>query len=121
MSCTRRSSAATIPVNLAITIIASIVVPSIPVARRIGDAKDDALAKLDEQIQAEFQRTLQSPAGGSTADGLGTLQSLLQLRERIEYVNAWPFKTKSLMAAISVITVSAFPVVLQLLLERMTK
>jgi len=101
----------------AVTIVAAIVAPSVPVARRIQLTKDEALNQLDEQIQQAFQRTLSQVGTFATGEAFGKRQSLLLFRERIESVSAWPFKTKSLTAAFSVVLVTALPVVLQYLLE----
>ncbi len=104
-----------------LSIVASILVPSIPVVRRIRVSKTLALGELDQQIQTEFFATLETLRVGGGDEHLDKLHAMLQLRERIDAINSWPFRLKSLSAVFSVMLVSSIPVILQKVLERFAK
>ena len=101
-------------------IIASLVVPPLPVARKIRAEKRTALVQLDQELQRAFFAVLKEPSEES-ADHLERFQALLQLRESIEAIPTWPFKVKSLTTGASVIFFSSVPVVLHILLQRLAK
>jgi len=102
----------------AFMLVLSILVPALPLARKIHDAKFAALRELDEKVQAAFFEVL-SKDPEQFDQRLSRLHALLALRERVERLQSWPFKVRSVTSAASVLFFSSLPVILQLLLERL--
>lgn len=105
----------------AATILASLIVPSFPVAQRLRDAKTKTFRDIDAQLHGAFYAALEQMKGEATKLDLTKFESLLQLREKVEAVQTWPFKIKSVTAGLSVIFFSSVPVVLQQILETISK
>ncbi|MEW6197769.1 MAG: hypothetical protein AB1601_03770 [Planctomycetota bacterium] len=101
-----------------VVLIASIVIPALPVTQRLHEAKSRTLRELDSELHHAFRILLDSIKQGEAQPALGKFEALLQLREKVEAVQAWPFRMKSLGAAMSIICFSSIPVVLQIILER---
>ncbi|MHC4541738.1 MAG: hypothetical protein ACYS74_18480 [Planctomycetota bacterium] len=102
-------------------ILASLAVPTLPVAKKLRESKAQTLRQIDEQVQAAFAGVLAKMNSEDKKVDLTAFESLLQLREKVESVHTWPFKLKALSAGFSVVFFSSVPVVLQLLLEKVFK
>lgn len=98
--------------------VASLVVPTFPIARRLRASRESALADVDQQLQAAFQEALEQLRAGNMNPDLTRFEKLSQLRERIASVSVWPFKLRAVAAGVSVLAVSSVPVLLQIFLER---
>jgi len=102
-----------------LVILASLVIPAVPIARQTGIAKADALSGIDAQLQAEFTRII---AGLESADEnvrLDRLQTLILVREKIDSIRTWPFRLKTVGSAGGIILISSVPVALEFALERL--
>jgi hypothetical protein len=99
------------------TILASVVVPSIPIARKLHRAKMDALHKIEEQLYDTFKDSLERAKEPEGKVDTSQFESLLTMKERIESFHVWPFRIKSILAALSVIFFSAIPLVVQSVLK----
>ena len=99
-------------------LLASLVVPSIPIIQRLNEARTNHIYEIDVQIDALFQQLLQEFKQGGVEHDLSRLNALLQLKERVQGIDIVPFRMKSLTAAISVLVFSAIPVILQVILTK---
>lgn len=102
----------------ALVIAASVVVPPIPLMRKLQTAKNRALVELDKQLHLSFYESLEKTASLRADVDFGRVKTLLELRDRIEAIATWPFRAKTIATVVSVFAVSSVPVVLQVLLER---
>jgi hypothetical protein len=102
----------------AFVIAASVVIPPIPLMRKLRAAKNQALMELDKQLHLSFYESLDSMAVLRQDVDFGKVKTLLELRDRIEAIATWPFRARTVATVVSVLGVSSVPVVLQVLLER---
>ncbi len=100
-------------------IVLTLIVPLLPLTAKIREAKHAALWELDGRIQAAFRKTLDDKPEPADED-LARLHALLELRERIEAIETWPSKLRSVAAALSIVILSSIPVFLSVILERLT-
>lgn len=99
-------------------ILASLLIPSHPVAQKLRDAKAKTLGEIEIQLNAAFQEAIENMKTSGAKVDLVRFESLLQLREKVEKIHTWPFRVKALTAGASVVFFSSIPVILQLILER---
>lgn len=114
-----------IPVNTAVisygifsgSILLSVLfVTPAPVVQKLKDEKLRMLSDLDDHIHDLLPESYSS-LNTNDAVELERMKSLLELREKIENLNVWPFKVKSVIATISVIFFSALPILVRTILE----
>lgn len=89
-----------------------------PIVSKLKKAKMSALSELDARIYELFSTASDSPKQLDNSDDLIKLRNLFELREKIESMNTWPFKTKSLIAALYIAFFSSLPVLIGEVLGR---
>jgi hypothetical protein len=99
-------------------IISSLVLPPLPVMQKLKEAKTIALLELDKQLYLSFYKNLEEKKPSKTNVDFDKVKTLLDLREKIEDINIWPFRVKSAMAGLSVMLFSSVPIILQIILTR---
>lgn len=102
----------------ALTIIATLIVPIIPVGREQGRVKQEALLEIDLQIQAEYRQMMHAMKASGQPTSFDKLERILALRQKVESIETWPFKLKSILTSVGVAVISSVPVVVQVLLTR---
>lgn len=114
-----------IPVNAAVIsygIFSGIILLSVlfvtpaPVVQKLKDEKLKMLSDLDERIHDLLVKSDKQSNNDDTLE-LERMKSLLDLREKIENHNVWPFKAKSVLATISVVFFSYLPILVRNILE----
>lgn len=98
--------------------LATIFIPIYPIVQKMSEAKAKALSDIQENLQGAFQHILNGMKENQSLDEIPKLEKLIQLRDKVESVQVWPFRLKSIGAALSVIFFSSIPVILQVFLER---
>ncbi len=102
-----------------IILLASLIIPPLPVAQKLRDAKAQVLYDLDQQLNQVFYGTLEKlKKGDRQSVDMAEFEALLQLREKIAGLNILPFKSKSITAGASIIFFSLIPVLLQFVLQK---
>ena len=99
----------------ALVFISVLVISPAPVVRKLKNAKSEALNELDVRIQQLFNHS--DDGGLDNDEQISKLKNLLDLREKIEEMNTWPFRMKSFLTGVSVVLFSSLPVLIQVLLE----
>lgn len=99
-------------------ILASLIVPTLPIAQKLKDARRQTLRQIDEQVHTAFTSALTDMNGESKKADLSLMLSLLQLREKVESRHIWPFRSKIISAVFSVLCLSAVPIVLKWILKK---
>jgi hypothetical protein len=102
-------------------IVLSLLIPTIPIVRKITTAKYGALHHVNTQIQNEFQRILQHSRSEENQLELTRFEHLIELRDKIENSSVWPFRTKVISTTLSVVFLTALPSILKLFLELYAK
>jgi len=102
-----------------LVLASAIAVPILPIVQRLQAAKRRVLAEFDRRLFETFSRSLGDPEHDSLKLDLESLKTLLELRERIQRLDTWPFRLQAVFAALSVLLLSSIPVFLQLAIERM--
>lgn len=102
-----------------IIIISALFVPSMPVVKKLKEAKISALYEIDKQLYLSFYRSLDELKPSKTDIDYEKVKTLLELREKVDNINIWPFRMKSIFAGISVIFFSSVPVILQIILSKL--
>ncbi|PWN06358.1 hypothetical protein [Rhodohalobacter mucosus] len=87
-----------------------------PVVQKLKEEKIKMLNDLDDHIHDLLPNSYSDLNSGDTIE-LERMKSLLELREKIENLNVWPFKFKSIVATLSVIFFSALPILVRTILE----
>lgn len=104
----------------AIIILSCLIIPSYPIAQRMREQKIIAIQDIGEQLQQCYYETLELVKSGSEVN-FNKFEHLLQIREKIDSINSWPFKIKSLTAGLYVVFFSSIPLILQVVLEKIIK
>lgn len=100
-------------------IIASLIIPLLPVVRKLKDAKNTALFEIDKQLHLSFYKYLDETKSTKSDVDFEKVKTLLELREKVEGINIWPFHMKFIMAGISVFFFSSVPIILQVILKKL--
>jgi hypothetical protein len=95
-------------------------VPVRPYVKKIQLLKENALAEVDEKIQQEYKHLLDQMKADDNND-LSRINSLIEMRKKIEDIQSYPFKTKTLTASLSIIFISLLPVLIDFVLQRFYK
>lgn len=101
----------------AATILATLVIPTSPIVSKLRLAKEEALLAIDKQIHLTFYENLEETTPKDAQVDFDRVKTLLELREKIEAINIWPFRLKSFATACSVVLFSSIPVLIQFFLE----
>lgn len=104
-----------------LVLASSIAIPIFPIVQRLQAAKRRILAEFDRRLFDTFSRSLGDPEHDSLKVDLESLKTLLELRERIQRMDTWPFRLQAVFAALSVLLLSAIPVFLQIAIERLIR
>jgi hypothetical protein len=102
-------------------ILASVLIPSLPIAAKLRETKRRSLEEIDRQLHDLFYSALEEMRRTRGHVDLTHIESLLHMRDRIENVPTWPFRLKSVTASLSVLLLSSIPVILQILLQRVMR
>ncbi len=114
-----------IPVNTAVIsygifsgsiLLCVLFVTPAPVVQKLRDEKVKMLNDLDDRIHDLLPGSYSNLNTDDTGE-LERMKSLLELREKIENLNVWPFRIKSIIATFSVIFFSALPILVRTILE----
>lgn len=100
-----------------VTILASVVIPSIPIARKIRQAKMEAINNIEDQLHETLKRELDKAKSNNEEINTDKFESLLTMKEKIEDIHSWPFRVKSIMAGFSVIFFSSIPLIIEVVLQ----
>lgn len=101
-----------------VTLVSTLIIPTIPVGRGLGKAKREALAEIDLQLQTEYRRMMGTMKSSSEPPAFQTLEGILALRQKVEAIETWPFKLKSVATSVFVALISSIPVVVQVFLTK---
>jgi len=104
-----------------LVLIASIFVPIVPLALRTREVKEEALRAINARLDECYREFMAKAREGDATAELAMLERYFTLKAKIEAVPVWPFKLRSIGAALSVVFFSSIPVLLQLILERLAK
>lgn len=99
-----------------IILLSVLFVTPAPVVQKLKDEKIKMLSDLDNRIHDLLPESYDNLNSNDTLE-LERMKSLLDLREKIENLNVWPFKIKSVIASISVIFFSSLPIMVRIVLE----
>lgn len=102
-----------------LVLVSSIAVPVLPIVKRLEAAKRKVLADFDRRLFVTFSHSLGDLTGESIEVDFESLKTLLDLREQIRRQETWPFRLQAVFAALSVMLLSAIPVVLQVVIDQM--
>lgn len=100
-----------------LTILASVVIPSIPIARKLRSAKMEALNEIERQLHDTLKESLQKAKEPDEEINTEQFESLLTMKEKIEAVHSWPFRIKSIFAGLSVVFFSSVPLIVEYILK----
>ncbi len=98
-------------------LLASLIFPILPYTQRLMNLKDQEIGELDDKIQQEYSRIIMQYRESAQEIHFEQLNTLIEMRKRIEEIQVYPFKVKSLVTSISVILISLLPAIVQFLLE----
>ncbi len=101
----------------AFIILATLAIPPSPIVAKLKQAKEAAVLAIDKQLHLSFYKTLDEATPKESQVDFEKVKTLLELREKIDAIDIWPFRVKSFITAASVILFSSIPVFLQLILE----
>jgi hypothetical protein len=99
----------------------SIILPSIPFTRKKSALKRKALADIDCKIQDEYQKLTDILQSTGKEVNFNKMNSLLEIRHRIEAINVFPFRLETLTASLSIIIISFLPVFLEYIFKTILK
>lgn len=102
-----------------IIIIACLIVPEIPIRRKIATEKRETIMDINSQLQIEFKKALNEAKNSQKGIDLTKIDSLISLRQKIEKISVWPFGLRTVVTAVSVIVVTSLPGILQFILEKL--
>lgn len=102
-----------------IVVVGSLLIPLLPVVRKLKEAKINALFEIDKQLHLSFHKKLEDIKPNKPNVDFEKVKTLLELREKVGAINTWPFRIKSIMAVASVMFFSAIPVILNIILEKL--
>lgn len=100
-----------------LTILASVVIPSLPIAQKLRRAKMEALNEIERQLHDRLKDSLRKAKDSNEKANTEELESLLTVKEKIEAVHSWPFRIKSISAGLSVILFTSIPLIVEYLLK----
>lgn len=100
-------------------IISSLIMPPLPVIQKLKDAKANAILEIDKQLHLSFYKNLSETKSTKSEVDYDKVKTLLELREKVDGINIWPFRMKSFVAGFSVIFFSSIPILLQLFLKKL--
>lgn len=100
-----------------LTILASVVIPSIPIARKLRRAKMEAINEIERQLHRTLKESLKKAEEPDENVSIEEFESLLTMKEKIEAVHSWPFRIKSIFAGLSVTFFSSAPLIVKSMLQ----
>lgn len=100
-----------------LTILASVVIPSVPIAKKLRDAKWEAVNEIEHQLHNTLKASLKKAKDPDAEISTERFESLLTMKEKIEAVHSWPFRIKSIFAGLSVVFFSSIPLIVESLLQ----
>lgn len=101
------------------TILASVVIPSIPITRKLRLAKVEAINEIENQLHETLRGELDKAKDPDAKISTDRFESLLTMKERVEDVHSWPFRIKSIFAGLSVIFFSSVPLIVEAVLQQL--
>lgn len=102
-----------------ITILSSVVIPSIPIARKLRMAKLKAINEIEHQLHNTLKESLKKAKDPNKKISTERFESLLTMKDKIESIHSWPFRVKSIFAGISVLFLSLAPLIVETVMKRL--
>ncbi len=99
----------------------AIIVPVLPYIHKITAKKRAALIDIDEKIQTEYSEILEKLSNHLPGIRFDRINALLEMRQRIEAIQAFPYKIKTLSTGISIILISSVPIFIQYFFNKFFK
>lgn len=96
-----------------VMVILAIVIPPLPVVQKLREAKAEALVGLNKRLHLAFYSNLGDTATTNENIDFEKVKTLLELREKVENINIWPFRVKSVLTGLTVLFFSSVPIILQ--------
>ena len=100
-----------------LTILASVAIPSIPIAQKLRRAKFEAINEIEHQLHETLKESIEEAKNPDQDISTEEFESLLTMKEKIEAIHSWPFRIKSIFAGASVIFFSSIPLVVESVLR----
>ena len=83
-------------------IVMCLFVPYFPIAQKLGDAKRAAIREIDSQLHDVLRRKIGEMREHGGLIDLADFESMLNLREKVERIEIWPFKRKLFIALLQI-------------------
>lgn len=94
--------------------VSTLVVPSLPIIRKLNEEKSQALREIDAQIQEEFQHMTRTGEAAEQTEDLDQIETLISLRERVDEISVWPFKLDVVGTGAWLLLLAAAPTLLEI-------
>lgn len=98
-------------------LIASVIIPIRPYTRKLQTIKRHALKEIDDEIQNEYMDLVETFRSKQKHAELTSINTLIEMRKRIEDVQVYPFKVKTITASLSIILISLLPAFIEVFLK----
>jgi hypothetical protein len=100
-------------------VLGAFAMPGMFIRRRIEEEKLSALGAIDLELDAEFGRALERARDPDGPVDLARIEELLAFRSKVEGIGVWPVGWRSIRTGIGVVMMSALPILVQRVLERL--
>jgi hypothetical protein len=102
-------------------LIGCIILPSMPYIRKVSNLKNEALTEMDSKIQDEYQNIIKTLQEKDADVSFNRMNSLIEMRQRIESINVFPFRLETISASLSIILISLLPVIIEYIFKIILK
>jgi hypothetical protein len=96
-----------------IILIGSIILPSIPYTKKKSKLKREALIDIDNKIQQEYSLVMKNIQDINDISLFNKMNLLIEMRRRIESIEVFPFRLKTITTSLFIIFISIIPVILE--------
>ncbi|MEI7898366.1 MAG: hypothetical protein WCJ26_15115 [bacterium] len=102
-------------------LISSIIIPIRPFSLKLQIMKHNALGEIDEKIQKEYMEIIENLKVNIKNVNFDQMNLLIEMRKKIEDIQIYPYRIKTITASLSIIIISLFPVIVQFIFEKFFK
>lgn len=101
----------------AILMVGMLIIPEIPIRKKIMLTKRNSLIKINCQIQKEHDKIFEENKNNIEDINLNKLDLLIKFKEKVDSISPWPSILKILKATMSILFISAIPPFIECLLK----
>jgi hypothetical protein len=104
-----------------VLLIGSVVIPIRPFTMKLLFMKHNALSDIDEKIQNEYTGIIDDLKANRKDVNFDQMNLLIEMRKKIEEIQVYPYRIKTLTASLSIIIIALLPVIVQFIFTKFFK